>query len=236
MPVATRESNQFSITIRTGEADGVRKYERDYIQWLDTVGTSHYAVAYEQKGDLSTQHFQCAVVFTEDHRSDNLKKTLVGLLGDGWTADQKKRAVCVNKNREGNDIKLLAGGYCMKQDDQPILKGWTLEELEPYVFQYEELKNKSLLRNISRENITGLLQQWYDDVAYHKDPDVRDRFERKSNRQKLDFVYQYGISQGADLQKYSTPVWKCYFTDNFNVIFDRLSADNLLKILSDTPV
>lgn len=231
MPPATREGYQFSITVRPGEPDGVQKYEKDYLEWLESVST-HYVVAYEQKGDLSTQHFQCAVVFKDEHRSDNLKKTLVGLLGHEWNADRRKHAICINKNRDGNDIKLLAGGYCLKQDVAPFIKGWTLEELEPYLTQYEELKHKSQMRNISREKITDLLQTWYDDISDHRNPDVREAFERMSERKKLDFMYKYGISLGADLQKYSTPVWMNYFTSNFDVLFQRRTAEGLLELLS----
>lgn len=233
---ATRTCKEFSITIRPGEADGVRKYHNDFMKWLDDVGTSHYVVAYEQKGDLSTEHFQCAVVFNEEHRSDNLKKTLVGLLGHHWTDAQKRVAVCVNKNRENNDIRLVAGGYCMKQDVAPYLKGWTVDELEPFLTQYEELKNKSQLRNISRDNLLQLLQEWHDEYANNKDPDVRDRFERLSSTKKLQYMYKYGIAQGADLQKYSNPNWLNYLTTNFDVLFERLSADRIIKQLSEAPV
>lgn len=233
---ATRTCKEFSITVRPGDPDGVRKYHNDYLKWLEDVGTSHYVVAYEQKGDLSTEHFQCAVVFNEEHRSDNLKKTLVGLLGHSWSDAQKRVAVCVNKNRENNDIRLLAGGYCLKQDVAPFIKGWTLDELMPFVDQYEELKEKSLLRNITRENIINILQTWHDEYANNKDPDVRDRFERLSPTKKLQYMYKYGIAQGADLQKYSNPNWLNYLCSNFDVLFERVSADRLMKELSEAPV
>lgn len=232
MPVATRESKEFSITIRTGEPDGVCRYEKEFLDWLESVGTTHYVVAYEQKGDLSTQHFQCAVVFRDEHRSDNLKKTLVALLGHHWNEQQRKHAVCVNKNRDGNDICLLAGGYCLKQDVAPFIKGWTSEELEPYLTQYEELKNKSLLRNISRERLIPLLQEWHDEISNHKNPDVREVYESYGQRKKLEFLYRYGISLGADLQRYSTLQWINYLAYNFDVLIERVSPDDLLDKMS----
>lgn len=235
MTTDTRLSNEFSITIRTAEKDGVSKYQSDLLKWLDD-NASHYVVAYEQKGDLSTQHFQCAVVMTTSRRSDNLKTALVGLLGEQWTPEQKRHAICVNKNRKDNNILLLAGGYCMKQDTNPFIKGWTAEELEPYTTQYEELKQRSEMRNISKDKILLLLQEWYDEFANNKNPDVRDRFERLPIRKKLDYMYQYGISQGADLQKYSTPVWINYFINNFRVLFERFSASRLFIELSESPV
>lgn len=235
MTADTRLSNEFSITIRTAEVDGVSKYESDLLKWLDDACT-HYVVAYEQKGDLSTQHFQCAVVMTTPRRADNLKTALVGLMGDHWTTEQKRHAVCCKKNRADNDIRLLAGGYCMKQDIEPFMKGWTVEELHPYLTQYEELKNRSEMRNITREKIVDVLQKWYDELYYNKEPDVRDRFERLTVRSKLDYMYKYGIALGADLQKYSTPVWINYFINNFNVLFERVSAERLLEQLSQTPV
>lgn len=171
MSSATRESNEFSITIRPGDAAGVEQYRSKYLTWLEDTCT-HYAVALEQKGDLSTQHFQCAVVTKLNHRSDNLKKTLVSLLGTSWSSDQKRIAVCVNKNRQGNDIRLLAGGYCQKQDVNPLLKGWSDIDLEPFVTQYEELKTRSEMRNPTREKIIDILKSVYNDIAEHKDPDV----------------------------------------------------------------
>lgn len=227
----TRESNEFSITIRPGDATGIEKYREKYVSWLEDIST-HYAVAVEQKGDLSTQHFQCAVVTKLQHRADNLKKTLVALLGADWNADQKRVAICVNKNRQSNDIRLLAGGYCMKQDAQPLLKGWTTEILEPFMTQYEELKARADARNPSREKIVDILKGYHVEILDHKDPDVRWKYGRKSPRDKLSIMYKLAIANGADLQKYSTPVWLNYFATNFDVLFENVTAVDLLKTLS----
>lgn len=230
----TRTSKEFSITIRTNETDGVRKYEKPFLNWLDTHCT-HYVVAYEQKGDLSTEHFQVAAVFVEDKRSDHLKATLVGICEEvqTWTPEQKKYAICVKKNRKNNDIRLLAGGYCCKQDTTPFIKGWTLEDLEPYQEQYDELKEKALLRNISRENIVSYLKDWNDKFEYNPNTVVMEKYSRLSHRQRLDYIYQYGITQGADLQKYSTPVWINYFVNNFRVLFCSRTAEDLMEILEN---
>lgn len=235
MSSATRESNEFSITIRPGDADGVDKYRSKYLAWLEDIST-HYAVALEQKGDLSTQHFQCAIVTKLAHRSDNLKKTLVVLLGTLWSEDQKRIAVCVNKNRQGNDIRLLAGGYCMKQDVNPLLKGWDTEVLEPFISQYEELKTRSEMRNPTRDKIIDILKNHYNDISEHKNPDVRWKFTRKSPREQLALMFKCAVANGCDLQKYSTPVWLNYLVSNFDVLFRAVSAEDLMELLSNEEI
>jgi len=228
---ATRESNEFSITIRTGEADGVAKYEAKLLEALESI-CSHYCVAYEQKGDLSTQHFQMAVVTTARKRSDNLKATLVELLGEAWTPEQKKYAIAVKKNREGNDIKLIAGGYCCKQDDNPIIKGWTIDELQPYRSQYDDLKRKSEIRNLSKDSFLEYIVKVYYEIRDNKDPDVREKFQRLDERTKLKYTYKVAISQGADLQRYSTPIWRNYLVDNFGPIFEGQGEEYLCQLIS----
>lgn len=233
----TRTSKQFSITIRPGDSDGVSKYESAFIKWLDNH-TSHYVVAYEQKGDLSTQHFQACAIFNDDKRSDHLKTTLLGILEEvvEFTPDQRKHAVCVKKNRESNDIRLLAGGYCMKQDVSPFIKGWTLDELQPYSDEYETLREQQQLRNISREKIKDYIQEWNDELINHKDYRVRDAFDALSEREKIKYCFKIGISKGADLSKYSTPVWLNYFTTNYDVLFMGCSAQSIAKELSRSRV
>lgn len=227
-----REATEFSLTVRPGDAEGIANYKEKIVKWLEDL-CSHYIIAVEQKGDLSTQHLQCAIVTKLEHRSDNLKKTLTGILGSEWNVSQKRHAICVNKNRKGNDIKLLAGGYCMKQDVTPLLKGWTQEELEPYVEKYEELKKRSEKANISRTTIVSILKDVHTEISDHKNPDVRDGFSRKDPRQKLQLMYRYAISQGCDLQRYSTPVWINYFVGNFDVLFRDATAEDILKELSE---
>lgn len=228
----TRLSKEFSITIRPGDADGVSKYEEPFRKWLE-MHCSHYIVAYEQKGDLSTQHFQVASIFTESKRSDHLKASLISLFVENheWSSEQKKYAVCVKKNRKNNDIRLLAGGYCMKQDVAPFIKGWTLDELEPFQESYDDMKLKSELRNISRETIVSHLKNWNDEFEYNQNNIVMEKYARLSYRQRLDFIYQYGITQGADLQKYSTPVWINYFVNNFRVLFCGRTAEDLMELI-----
>lgn len=228
---ATRESQQFSITIRTGEPDGVTKYQACLLEYVERE-CSHYVVAYEQKGDLSTQHFQMAAVFLTSRRSDNLKASLVGILGEQWSAEQKKHAVCVKKNREGNDIRLIAGGYCLKQDDHPFIKGWTLDELEPFTTHYEELKAKAEMRNISKDKFTTIMKEIYDELSYNENTELMFRFGRLSNKQKYEFMFKYAISKGCDLQKYSTPVWTNYCINNFDVLFEGTSAEGLIELLT----
>lgn len=228
----TREAQEFSLTVRPGDLEGIDKYKEKIVKWLDDLCT-HYCIAVEQKGDLSTQHFQCAIVTKLQHRADNLKKTLTGICGPDWSTDQKKHAICVNKNRKGNDIKLLAGGYCMKQDVAPLLKGWTQEELEPYVEKYDELKKRSEKANISRVSIVAILKDVHTEITDHKNPDVRDGFSRKDPRSKLTTMFRYAIAQGCDLQRYSTPVWINYLVSNFDVLFRDVTADDILKELSE---
>lgn len=231
----TRTSKEFSITIRPGEATGVQKYEKDLLEWLDREAT-HYVVAYEQKGDLSTQHFQLASIFQSDKRSDHLKQSLVGMFGDEWSPDMKKHAVCVNKNRKNNDIRLLAGGYCMKQDTTPFIKGWTPEELEPFQEQYNELKEKAERRNLTREKLLDVLKSLYDELANHKSPEVRDGFSRQTTRSKVKFMYDLGIRQGYDLSRFHTPQLLSYYTEHFESLFENTTAEALFGLLSDASV
>lgn len=228
---ATRESKEFSVTVRPGDVDGVDKYLSKFLNFMDE-NCSHYCIGIEQKGDLSTQHFQCAVVVKMARRSDNLKVSLIRLLGDSWNDDQKRVAVKVVKNRESNDVRILAGGYCSKQDGDPYLKGWTSEELEPYSKTYEELKQSAELRNISKDRIVDILKGYHDELAQHKNPDVRDNFSVQSHRERIRTVFQYAIAHGANLQKYSTPVWINYFVDNYSVLFNNLSAEGIIEMLS----
>lgn len=225
-----RDSTEFSITIRPGETDGVKKYEDKVLEFLDRE-CSHYVCAYEQKGDVSTQHFQIAGVFLLSKRSDNLKVSLINILGTNWTEAQKQHAVCVRKNRQGNDIRLVAGGYCMKQDDHPFIKGWTMEQLEPYAQQYEELKRKADMKNVTRENVTKILKDMYDGYLYHKNPDVRDTFERFDDKTKLQWMFKRAISEGYDLQKYSTPLWVNYYVAHFDVVFEGRTVDQLDELI-----
>lgn len=232
---ATRESNEFSITVRPADVDGVEKYQARLLEFLERE-CSHYVVAYEQKGDLATQHFQCAAVFNSSRRADNLKASLVGILGEAWTAEQKKHAVCCNKNRKNNDIRLLAGGYCMKQDIHPFIKGWTVDELEPYVEQYEELKEKAEMRNVSRDNYINIMQGIYNELSYGPDSELMFKFERLSDKDKFNFMFKYAIAKGYDLQKFSTPVWFNYCISNFDVLFKGVTADSLKELLSSSRI
>lgn len=231
--LATRETKEFSITVRPGDKGGIDSYIQKFLTFLDERCT-HYCVGVEQKGDKSTEHFQCAVICKISCRSDNLKVSLIRLLGDAWNEDQKRVAVKVVKNREGNDVRILAGGYCSKQDGDPYLKGWTNEELEPFSKTYEELKQSAELRNISRDRIVDILKGYHDELAQHKNPDVRDNFSVQSYRERIRTVFQYAIAppHRANLQKYSTPVWINYFVDNYSVLFNNLSAEGIIEMLS----
>lgn len=228
---ATRQSYEFSITVRPGENDGIARYEQAFIKYMDEECT-HYCIATEQKGDKSTEHYQVACVFKLPKRADNVKKSLVSLLGSQWSTDQKLRAVCVHKNREGNDIKLLAGGYCQKQDSHPLLKGWTTSELEPYASQYDELLSKAKLRNITGDKVVSVLKEFHDQLYDNPNPDVRDNFMCKSKSDRIRTVIQFAIAHGAQLHKYCTPQWLSYYNMNYDVLFNNLSADDMLRQLS----
>lgn len=228
---ATRESYEFSITVRPGDTTGMDRYEQVFMNWIDEQCT-HYCVATEQKGDKSTEHYQVACVFKLPRRADNVKKSLISLIGTTWSKDQLLRAVCVKKNREENDIKLLAGGYCQKQDTTPRLKGWTTEELEPYINEYETLRSKADLRNIPAERIVKVLKGFHDEMYDNANPDVRDNFMCKTQSDRIRTTIQYAIANGAQLHKYCTPQWLNYFNMNYNVLFMNKSASDMLRELS----
>lgn len=199
--------------------------------WMDDQCT-HYAVALEQKGDKSTEHYQVACTFKLPKRADNIKKSLISLIGAGWSTDQKLRAVCVKKNRDGNDIRLVAGGYCAKQDTSPRLKGWTTEELEPYATQYDELRSKAELRNISADKIVSVLKAFHDELMYNQDSVVMENFGIMNTQQKIRTTIQYAIANGAALHKYHSPQWLNYFHSNYEVLFGGRTAAGMLEILS----
>lgn len=232
---ATRESYEFSITVRPGENDGMDRYKERFISYMDEQCT-HYAIATEQKGDKSTEHFQVACIVKVPKRADNVKKSLIQLLGSDWNTNQKLSAVCVKKNREGNDIKLLAGGYCQKQDTSVLLKGWTTEELEPYISEYEQLLSKAQMRNISSDNIVKILKQFHDEISDNKDPVVRDNFSLLSHHKRITTVFQYAIANGANLYRYSSTQYVLYFVNNYDVLFGGKTASDMLRILSQPRV
>lgn len=227
--MTTREHTDFSITVRTGEVDGVMKYKDTLVRFFEE-NCDKYAIGVEYAGDptdLSKQHFQCATVFKLYRRADNLKTTLVTLLKHpDWTKDNERSAVYVTKH---HDITTCAGGYCRKEDPEALSKGWTREELDEAYSRWVCLKNAKEKRNISREKLVVLLRDLNGELEYHKNPIVRDKWEQSTNRTRLNTLYKLATSQGYDLQKFYTTVWQTYLVNHYDTVIRGLDAEDVLR-------
>lgn len=227
--MTTREDTDFSITVRTGELDGVMKYKQSLIRFLDE-NCEKYAVGVEYAGDpsdLSKQHFQCAAVFKLSKRSDNLKASLVSLLKHpDWTPAMQRHAINVTKH---HDVLTCAGGYCRKEDPDAVFKGWTIEELDEAYQRWIVLKDAKDKRNLSREKLVVLLRELNDELEYSKDPDVRTKWEHTQNRSRLAYLYKLATAHGYDLQKYYTPNWLNYLANHYDTVIRGLDAEDILK-------
>jgi len=213
--MATSATRDISITFRPGCPEGVMGFKDRIIHFLDEQ-CDKYCVAVEQKGDLSTQHFQIAACFKIGKRPNNLKVSLVGMFGDQWSEDQKRHAIFCCKH---NDLAALAGGYCHKQDSSPLIKGFTPEELASGAERYEVALEAKDKRNLSRERVIEVLNIINYEFSEHKNPDVRDKWESSSTRIRVGWLFKSAITQGYDMAKYYTPNWINYFINNYDVLF-----------------
>lgn len=223
--MTTRESTDISITVRPGDANGIEAYRNKLVTYLDEQ-CEKYVIAVEQKGDLSTEHFQCACVFKISKRANNLKTSLVGLLGENWTDEQKRHAVFCTKH---HDITALAGGYCMKQDDDPLIKGFTIEELDEGNVRYEQAKDAKDKRNLNRESVIIVLQQLNDELEYNENSELMLKWEHTPNRSRLYTLFQLATAKGYDMQKFYNPNWLNYLINHYDTVIRRVNAERILE-------
>lgn len=228
--MTTREDTDFSITVRTGEADGVVKYRNKLVSFFDE-NCEKYAIGVEYAGgDIESQHYQCACVFKLSRRADNLKTTLVSLLKhDGWEPKHVRNAICVKKH---HDVLTLAGGYCRKEDTDALFKGWTREELDEASQKYLILKDASDKRNISQQKIIEIIKNFNESYEHHKNPDIREKWANTGCRAKLHQLYSQCITEGYDMAKFYNPNKFNYFLNFFNVLFcsAEFSPEQFLRV------
>jgi len=166
-----------------------------------------YVIGYEQLGDESTGHWQCAVRMNESRTVNNttllIKRALKNLKNFEWTEHHEEYAVKVKKHP---DLECLAGGYCSKQDFTPYVKGFDIAVLlkgkDRYVVACDGKKKKV---PISKAGLVPMLRQYLVQIEERTtlSPDRDQKWIKLSSREKYEFVSRLIIVDGYDLSTIS---------------------------------
>lgn len=235
-----KPTTDFSLTIRFG-VPVQPMVPIGKLQELLMTFCSKYVIAYEQKGDESTGHWQCALVTKEVKRQDKLKATIVGQLQKlsdrPWSDDNKKHAVDVKAHHQ---IVGLAGGYCMKQVThiEPVIYGFTQEELEEGSAIYQQaLTNSQKKYPVSKSARTELLKTYSAKVWQEIAGDSQRIFEwdRKNPAQKVDLFVSLIIADGYDLSECWGPLVRTHYIKYFSEIFEEKSPEKILQEFFSSP-
>jgi len=170
--------------------------------------SKYYVIGYEQKGGLETGHYQCAVRLDLSIQTKNTEAWLIRELKQvmtdfKWETKNEEFAVKVVKH---HDLECLAGGYCSKQDFNPIVKGFDKGELlkgkERYI-EATETKQKKI--PISKAGLVTKFREYLDMVNERCtiSSDRDEKWNKLSNLQKYDFVARLIITDGYDLSTIS---------------------------------
>lgn len=194
---------------------------------------SHYVIGYEQLGDESTGHWQCAVRLKDKKQVKNteawLRSRLKALKTLEWTEDHDKYAV---KCHGHHDLETLAGGYCRKQDSNPIVKGWDRATLLAGEIRYQEVKDaKKKKIPVSRSGLVPLLREYHDQITEQcmMSPDRDAKWLSLTNKQRYEFLERLIISDGYDLSTIA-PSQVSHIVKNFSDYFGNFgNSKNILN-------
>lgn len=228
----SKSTTDVSITIRFGVPVVPIVSQAQLVQILEERCT-HYAIAYEQLGDESTGHWQCAAILKKAVQTKNTELWLIsrlkGLKTLEWTADNEKYAVCVKPHP---DVNTLAGGYCRKQDSNPIVKGWDLATLLAGEKRYMEIKEEKKKKiPISKSAFVPLLREYVQKVEEYTliSPDRDEKWSGMNTKQKYEFIEKLIIMDGYDLSTLA-PSQINHVVKNFKEYFENFkNSENVLQ-------
>lgn len=224
MPAKGAQS--FNITLNTGDSELFNRLTLDTFRDLikSKLAISKYAICGEM---ASFPHYHAAVVTTDVERQDKIKDRLLTVFkqylksqGFDWTSDNDKHALKVNYHP---DIHTLAGGYCAKdQTGGYEVYGFTDEEMATGKDRYSTLlaeKKKKI--PVSRSGLLLLMKETFQNLweSIAVDAHKINIWEKKSNKQKMDFLNSLIIHEGYDTSLVDgTLQWKS-IERNFNSHF-----------------
>lgn len=222
----------FSITVRFGLPIEPILPQGVMGSTLGEFGIS-YAVAYEQKGDESTGHWQCGLITKDETRQDHLRDRLLNRLMKvckdvEWNEDRKKHAVCV---RFHNDIIQLVGGYCTKQDINPLIVGFTDDDLEDGRARYERsLASRDKRMPVTKSAILPLLRETHERVMGEcvKSRNL-EKFQKLTPSEKLNLLEKMLISDGYDLSEVLSGIKRNYIVKHWSEYFGEKSSLDILQ-------
>lgn len=198
--------------------------------------SKYYVIAYEQPGDETTGHYQCAVRLNEAVQTKNTKDWLIrelkAVMSFEWTSDHEKHAVHPVKH---SDLECLAGGYCRKQDTGvvPIIKGWDMGVLDEGEARYEAAKESKRKKiPVSKSGLVPLLREYLSKVEerMYMTVDGIDRWAALNSRQRYDFIQKLMIVDGYDLSTIS-PLQVSHIVRNWDEYFENIK--NIKNILDE---
>lgn len=227
----SKSTTDVSLTIRFGVPIVPIVSQAQLVQILDKRA-SHYVIGYEQLGDESTGHYQCAVRLSSAVKTENTKQWIIrelkALKTLEWTEDHLKFAV---KASPHHDLETLAGGYCRKQDSNPIVKGWDRATLLAGEIRYQEVKDaKQKKIPVSKSAFVPLIRQYMEIIVERTSisPDRDEKWSGMTNKQRYEFLERLIISDGYDMSTIS--IFQVnHVIKNFNDYFGNFkNSKNLL--------
>jgi len=200
------QASDVSITIRFGVPIVPILPQSTLALIFDKI-SKFYVISYEQLGDESTGHWQCAVRLTKSVTVNNTTLFIIRAIQKAcsfeWTEHHTKHAVKVKKHP---DLECLAGGYCSKQDTNSLVVGFDRGELskgkERYVVACDGKKKKV---PISKAGLVPIFRDYLTQIDERTtmSPDRLEKWIKLSNREKYDFVARLIIVDGYDLSTIS---------------------------------
>lgn len=223
----------FSITFRPGRPVEDVLSQTAMAELLSEYGIS-YAVAYEQTGDINTGHWQCGLITKDETRQDHLKdsmmRRLVKLTDSSfeWNENQRKHTLHVKHH---NDICQLVGGYCTKQDINPLIVGFTDDDLEDGRARYERsLASRDKRMPVTKSAILPLLRETHERVMGEcvKSRNL-EKFQKLTPSEKLNLLEKMLISDGYDLSEVLSGIKRNYIVKHWSEYFGEKSSTDVLQ-------
>jgi len=171
--------------------------------------SKYYCIGYEQNEGIESGHWQCAVRLSDSTQTKTTKDWLIREIKTAvkpyfeWQPKNDKRTVKVKK---APDLEQLAGGYCSKQDFNPVIKGFDRDELlkgkERYVVNCE---GKTKKVPISKAGLVPKFREYLSKVEERTtvSPDREHKWNCLTSREKYDFIARLIITDGFDLSTIS---------------------------------
>lgn len=231
MPAKT--TTDYSITIRIGvPIVPILKMEA-LAEYFDTI-SDRYGIGYEQKEGPASGHYQCGVVLRSPRRSDHFKRTLKEDLKKimfpfVWSPDNEKKLL---ESKAHHDLTTLVGGYCTKQSINPIIKGYSEDELKGGKDRYAVLLSERLKElPVSKSALMPLLKEFYDRVISHTSisPEFDLAFALKSGSDKFHLMESLIMAEGYDLSEALAGSRRIYIVRHFEDIFAPKTSEQLFE-------